>query len=83
MISNKTKHNKYSQDWQDNLKWLANALPETDKTQLNQARAVLTQWISEGKIKNIDTIEYGIENAPQALIGLFHGKNIGKQLIQV
>jgi len=36
MISNKTKHNKYSQDWQKELQWLANSLPETDKTQLNQ-----------------------------------------------
>lgn len=39
--------------------------------------------IQQGKINYVeDTIE-GIENAPDALVGLFTGKNIGKQVVVI
>ncbi|KAE9450403.1 hypothetical protein C3L33_17697, partial [Rhododendron williamsianum] len=39
--------------------------------------------IREGKIKYVEDIAEGLENAPKALIGLFSGRNIGKQVVLV
>ncbi len=43
----------------------------------------LGQWLQEGKIKYQETIEEGFDNIPQAFLGLFEGKNIGKYLVKV
>jgi NADPH-dependent curcumin reductase CurA len=43
----------------------------------------VSAWLEEGKIKYRETIVPGLENAPRAFIGLFHGENIGKLLVQV
>jgi NADPH-dependent curcumin reductase CurA len=40
------------------------------------------KWIKAGKIKWKETIVEGIENAPQAFIGLFKGENFGKMLVK-
>lgn len=40
-------------------------------------------WLREGRLKYHQTIVHGLENAPQAFIGLFHGENLGKLLVQV
>ena len=40
-------------------------------------------WISEGKIKYRETIMQGIDQAPNALIGLLEGANTGKMLVQL
>ncbi|KAG7548346.1 Alcohol dehydrogenase C-terminal [Arabidopsis suecica] len=40
-------------------------------------------YVREGKIKYVEDIAQGLENGPSALIGLFHGKNVGKQLVEV
>ncbi|CAA7057723.1 unnamed protein product [Microthlaspi erraticum] len=37
----------------------------------------------EGKITCVEDIADGLESAPDALVGLFHGKNVGKQLVKV
>lgn len=51
--------------------------------QYPQAIAELTQWHSEGKIKNqIDLVE-GLEAAPKAIIRLFTGGNLGKQMLHL
>ncbi|KAK4804419.1 hypothetical protein SAY86_004236 [Trapa natans] len=39
--------------------------------------------IREGKVVYVEDIAEGIENAAGALIGLFSGKNIGKQVVLV
>nr|GEY82510.1 2-alkenal reductase [Tanacetum cinerariifolium] len=39
--------------------------------------------IKNGTINYIEDIVEGLENAPAALIGLYHGKNVGKQVIHV
>ncbi|CAI9770934.1 unnamed protein product [Fraxinus pennsylvanica] len=39
--------------------------------------------IKEGKITYIEDIAEGLESAPAALIGLFSGRNVGKQLVVV
>jgi NADPH-dependent curcumin reductase CurA len=43
----------------------------------------MRSWIAEGKVKWRETVVDGIENAPAALIGLFHGENIGKMLVKL
>ncbi len=43
----------------------------------------MSQWIKEGRIKWRETIVEGIENAPQAFIGLFKGENFGKMLVKI
>lgn len=41
------------------------------------------QWLEEGKLKYRETIVEGVENAPQALIDLLKGRNIGKQIVRL
>lgn len=41
------------------------------------------QLLKEGKIVYVEDIEEGLENAPKALVGLFHGHNVGKQVVVV
>ncbi|KAK8571458.1 hypothetical protein V6N13_047147 [Hibiscus sabdariffa] len=38
-------------------------------------------YIREGKVKYVEDIVEGLENAPAALIGLFSGRNVGKQVV--
>ena len=40
-------------------------------------------WISEGKVRYREDIVDGLENAPDAFIGLLEGKNFGKLLVRV
>ena len=40
-------------------------------------------WLKEGKIKFREDIVDGLENAPQAFIGLLEGKNFGKLVVRV
>lgn len=43
----------------------------------------MSAWLSEGKIIFREDIVDGLENAPQAFIGLLKGKNFGKLVIRV
>lgn len=43
----------------------------------------LSEWVSEGKIIYQEDIAEGLENAPDALLRLYSGKNIGKQLLKI
>ncbi|MDE2183841.1 MAG: NADP-dependent oxidoreductase [Alphaproteobacteria bacterium] len=40
-------------------------------------------WIADGRMTWRETVLDGIENAPQAMIGLFRGDNIGKMLVKL
>uniref|UniRef100_A0A5B7CAJ1 Putative 2-alkenal reductase (NADP(+)-dependent)-like n=1 Tax=Davidia involucrata TaxID=16924 RepID=A0A5B7CAJ1_DAVIN len=40
-------------------------------------------YIREGKIVYVEDIAEGIETSPAALVGLFRGLNVGKQVIEV
>ncbi len=40
-------------------------------------------WIAEGKVTYRETIVSGLENAPEAFMGLFRGENTGKMVVQV
>jgi len=43
----------------------------------------MVQWITSGQMKWAETILDGIEQAPQALINLFKGRNLGKMLVRL
>ncbi|HUZ12215.1 MAG TPA: NADP-dependent oxidoreductase [Caulobacteraceae bacterium] len=43
----------------------------------------LAGWMAEGKVKYRETVKQGIEQAPEAFLGLFKGENVGKMLVQL
>ncbi len=48
-----------------------------------QATERLGTWLNDGRLHYRETIVDGLENAPDAFLGLFEGENIGKQLVKV
>jgi hypothetical protein len=52
-------------------------------TRFGEGGKQLAQWLAEGKLKYAETFADGFENAPQAFMDLFDGKNLGKQLVRV
>lgn len=48
-----------------------------------KARKALGEWIREGKIKPVEDVMVGFENAPKALQRVFTGTNFGKQLLRL
>src|SRR5207302_2337737 len=51
--------------------------------QRDKALSDLQSWVSSGKLKVQEDIIDGLENTPQALIGLLAGENRGKRMIKV
>jgi len=47
------------------------------------ARTNLAQWLREGKLQYVEDILDGIEQAPDAIAGLYRGENLGKRLIRL
>ena len=43
----------------------------------------MAEWVQEDKVKVREDIVFGLENAPEAFIGLLQGKNFGKLVIQL
>ncbi|WP_319534979.1 NADP-dependent oxidoreductase [uncultured Vibrio sp.] len=43
----------------------------------------MNQWLAEGKIQYREQLVQGLENAPDAFMGLLEGKNFGKLVVQV
>jgi NADPH:quinone reductase len=41
------------------------------------------QWLKQGKLRYREDVAQGLENSPQAFIGMLKGRNLGKQLVQV
>ncbi len=52
-------------------------------SQFSQGIAQLTQWLNEGKVHYTETVEEGFGKLPDAFIGLFDGKNTGKEIVKV
>jgi hypothetical protein len=49
----------------------------------DEALAQLRSWVDAGQLKVIEDIVEGFENLPDALIGLLHGKNRGKRIVEI
>jgi NADPH-dependent curcumin reductase CurA len=43
----------------------------------------MAEWIKSGRVKYGEDVVFGLEHAPQSLIGLLEGRNFGKLLIKV
>ncbi|SCL37386.1 hypothetical protein GA0070624_5854 [Micromonospora rhizosphaerae] len=43
----------------------------------------MSGWLRDGKISYDETVVDGIENAPEAFLGLLRGQNLGKMLVRV
>ena len=50
---------------------------------MDQFAADMGTWIKDGKVTWRETVYDGIENAPEAFLGLFSGKNLGKMLVKL
>jgi len=48
-----------------------------------EAFEAISKWYEEGKMTYRAHVVKGLENAPEALAGIFHGRNTGKTVIQV
>ncbi len=49
----------------------------------NEALQRLAGFVDAGHLEYRETVVDGLENAPDAFLGLFEGENIGKQLVKV
>jgi len=49
----------------------------------DSALADLSAWLLAGKLKHHATVAHGLEQAPEAFIGMLHGRNLGKQLVKL
>jgi len=45
--------------------------------------AKLAEWYKAGKLQMVESVTEGFENLPDAFLGLFTGKNTGKQVVKV
>ncbi len=52
-------------------------------SQEKEALQQLANWIKQGKLHYLEDIVDGLENAPDAFIRLFNGKNFGKLIVHV
>ena len=48
-----------------------------------EAKRDLSQWLASGRLKVVEDVIEGLENAPRGLIGLLAGENRGKRMIRV
>jgi len=53
------------------------------RDQFTKAEAELAGFAAQGSIKVAEDVVEGLENAPQALVGLLSGENFGKRLVHV
>ncbi|MEM9401271.1 MAG: NADP-dependent oxidoreductase [Pseudomonadota bacterium] len=50
---------------------------------MDDFRSQMAKWLSEGKIHYRENRVEGLEKAPEAFIGLLHGSNFGKLVVEV
>jgi NADPH-dependent curcumin reductase CurA len=50
---------------------------------LPQFHTDLAGWVAEGKVKWKETVFEGLDQAPEAFLGLFSGENLGKMLVKL
>jgi NADPH2:quinone reductase len=54
-------------------------VPEMHEDFLTEASA----WVRDGRLRYREDVVDGLENAPEAFIGMLQGKNFGKLLVRV
>ena len=52
-------------------------------TRFGEASEQLSRWVATDELAHRETVVEGLENAPDAFLGLFSGDNIGKQVVRV
>ncbi len=52
-------------------------------SRLGEFHRDMGQWIAKGQVKARDTVIEGLENTPEAFLGLFEGANTGKMLVRL
>ena len=45
--------------------------------------AEMAPWVANGMVKSRETVVDGLENTPDAFLGLFKGENTGKMLVRL
>lgn len=40
-------------------------------------------WLAKGELKSKEDVTKGLENAADAVVGIFEGKNFGKALVEI
>jgi NADPH-dependent curcumin reductase CurA len=48
-----------------------------------RAEAQMAQWIADGRMQYLEDVLEGIEQMPRALVRLYDGSNVGKQIVRV
>jgi NADPH-dependent curcumin reductase CurA len=54
-----------------------------DSKFLQEFYSTVPQWIANGELKIKEDVTKGLEQAADALVGIFQGKNFGKAVIQI
>jgi len=49
--------------------------------EIDTAMKDLQAWVASGQLKVIEDVRQGLENVPDALIGLLAGDNYGKRMV--
>ncbi len=52
-------------------------------SEIEKAEADLAKWVASGELKVVEDVLDGLEKAPEGLVGLLAGKNLGKRMIKV
>jgi hypothetical protein len=53
------------------------------QSQFSEGIKQMSEWLREGKLTFVETIEHGFDKLPDALIALFRGENIGKMVVEI
>ena len=52
-------------------------------SQADEFRREVGTWLRAGQIKYREDVVEGLQNAPEAFVGMLKGRNFGKMLVQV
>ena len=55
----------------------------TDMEFMNEFYSRVPVWIAKGELKIKEDVTNGLENAPEAIVGIFKGKNFGKAVVRI
>jgi NADPH-dependent curcumin reductase len=56
---------------------------DDDAHRFDEFSASMQAWLRDGRVKYREDVAHGLENAPQAFLGLLEGRNFGKLVVRV